>query len=155
MKTFPIIAGCALIANAPLAFAQEKKEASGPSQQSAEQEIIDLSKKKWDWMAERNVEALAALFNEKSVFVHMSGLSDKEQELNVIKSGSIQYKKAEVQETTVKFIGDTAILFSKIRLLAVVRGNEVTNPFVVTEVFVKQGGTWTLGSLSFSRTLGQ
>ncbi len=106
-------------------------------------------------MAERNVEALAALFNEKSVFVHMSGLSDKEQELNVIKSGSIQYKTAEVQETTVKFIGDTAILFSKIRLLAVVRGNEVTNPFVVTEVFVKQGGTWTLGSLSFSRTLGQ
>ena len=34
-----------------------------------------------------------------------------------------------------------------------VGGNEVTNPFVVTEVFVPQGGKWTLASLSFTRLL--
>src|SRR6187431_2241048 len=99
MTTIFILAICALITNAPVSSAQDQKKATAPPR--AEQEIIDLSKKKWDWMAERNVDALSALFNEKSVFVHMSGLSNKEQELNVIKSGSIQYRKAEIQETTV------------------------------------------------------
>ena len=32
----------------------------------------------------------------------------------------------------------TAILLNRIRLVAVVGGNEVTNPFVVTEVYVQQ-----------------
>ena len=50
-------------------------------------------------------------------------------------------------------IGTTAILVNRIRLVAVVGGNEVTNPFVVTEVYVKQGGTWKLASLSFTRLL--
>ena len=52
-----------------------------------------------------------------------------------------------------RFIGTTAILLNKIRLLAVVGGNEVTNPFVVTEVYVQQSGTWKLGALSFTRLL--
>ena len=50
-------------------------------------------------------------------------------------------------------IGTTAILLNRIRLVAVVGGNEVTNPFVVTEVYVQQGGTWKLASLSFTRLL--
>jgi len=33
--------------------------------------------------------------------------------------------------------------------------NEVTNPFVVTEVYVQQSGTWKLASLSFTRLLTQ
>jgi hypothetical protein len=33
----------------------------------------------------------------------------------------------------------------------VVGGNEVTNPFVVTEVYVDYGGGWALASMSFTR----
>jgi hypothetical protein len=36
---------------------------------------------------------------------------------------------------------------------AVVGGNEVTNPFAVTEVYVQQDGRWRLASLSFTRLL--
>jgi hypothetical protein len=118
------------------------------------QEVINLSKEKWRWMSERNVESLAALFHEKAVFVHMGATMTRDQELEVIRSGRIQYKDVDIQEVSVRFIGaTTAILLNKIRLVAVVGGNEVTNPFVVTEVYVQQGGTWTLGSLSFTRLL--
>ncbi len=55
---------------------------------------------------------------------------------------------------SVNIIGNTAILLNRITLLAVVGGNEVTNPFMVTEVYVQQGGTWKLGSLSFTKLLG-
>ena len=120
----------------------------------AQQEVISLSKQKWQWMAERNVDALSALFHEDAVFVHMGGTMPRAQELDVIKSGAIQYKRADIQDVSVKIIGTTAILLNRIRLVAVVGGNEVTNPFVVTEVYVQQGGTWKLGSLSFTRLLG-
>ena len=119
----------------------------------AEQAIIDLSSQKWRWMAERNVDALAELFHENAVFVHMGGTMTREQEIDVIRSGRIQYQHAEIQETSVKIIGSTAILLNKIRLVAVVGGNEVTNPFVVTEVYVQQGTEWHLGSMSFTRLL--
>ena len=102
-------------------------------------------------MAERNVEALAGLFHDDAVFVHMGATMTKAQELGVIKSGSIVYKSAEIQEASVRFIGNTAILLNRIRLVAVVGGNEVVNPFVVTEVYVQQGDSWKLGSLSFTR----
>jgi hypothetical protein len=118
-----------------------------------EQEIINLSKEKWRWMSECDIDALDTLFHEKSVYVHMGGSWGKERELDVIKSGGIHYKNADIHEVSVNIIGTTAILLNRITLLAVVGGNEVTNPFMVTEVYVQQRGTWTLASLSFTRLL--
>ena len=118
-----------------------------------EKEVINLSKDKWDWMSERNVDTLDALFHEKSVFVHMGGSWGKEQELEIIRSGGIHYKQADIHEVSVNIIGTTAVLLNRITLLAVVGGNEVTNPFMVTEVYVQQEGNWQLASLSFTRLL--
>lgn len=120
----------------------------------AEQEIIALSKQKWQWMADKDVDKLTPLFDDKSVFVHMGGSWGKTQEINVIEGGGIHYKKADILEVSVNIIGNTAILLNKITLLAVVGGNEVINPFIVTEVYVKENTTWKLGSLSFTKLLG-
>ena len=120
---------------------------------ATEQEIINLSKEKWQWMADKNADTLDILFHEKAMFVHMGGTWGKEQELDVIKSGGIWYKKADIHEVSVNIIDSTAILLNRITLLAVVGGNEVTNPFEVTEVYVKQEGSWKLASLSFTRLL--
>ena len=119
----------------------------------AEQELIDLSEEKWRWMSERKIDSLDALFHEKAVFVHMGGNMTKEQELDVIESGGIHYKKADIHEVSVNVMGTTAILLNRITLLAVVGGNKVTNPFTVTEVYVQQSGTWMLASLSFTKLL--
>jgi hypothetical protein len=120
---------------------------------AADQEIINLSKEKWQWMSDKNVDVLNNLFHEKSMFVHMGGSWGKEQEINVIKSGGIWYKKADIHEVSVNIIDNTAILLNRIDLLAVVGGNEVTNPFMVTEVYIKKNGSWKLGSLSFTRLM--
>jgi len=120
---------------------------------AAEQEIMDLSKNKWQWMADKNVDLLKDLFHEKAMFVHMGGSWGTERELGIIEGGMIWYKKADIHEVSVKIIDNTAILLNRIDLLAEVGGNEVTNPFEVTEVYVKQGGKWMLGSLSFTRLM--
>ena len=83
----------------------------------------------------------------------MGGSWGKVQELDVIKSGGIWYKKADIHSTEVNIINHTAILLSNITLLAVVGGNEVTNPFTVTEVYIKDKNGWSLGALSFTKLL--
>ena len=141
-KSIPGIFILILLAN--MSFAQNSV---------AEQEIINLSKEKWQWMADKNAEALTKLFDEKAVFVHMGGSWGKDREIDIIKSGGIHYKKADVHEVSVKIIDNTAILLNRITLLAVVGGNEVTNPFMVTEVYVKKDGAWKMGSLSFTKLM--
>ena len=150
MKAMLLGLSCLLIAACAPHQQLDPAPAIGPN---AEQELLNLSRTKWRWMSERKVDSLAALFTDQAVFVHMGGTMARNQELDVIRSGMIQYKSAEIQEASVRFIGATAIVLNRIRLLAVVGGNEVTNPFQVTEVYVQQGGAWTLGSLSFTRLL--
>lgn len=120
---------------------------------ATEQEVITLSKEKWQWMADKDVDKLTNLFHEKSVFIHMGGTWGKEREINVIKSGGIWYKEARVHSVSVNIIDNTAILLNDIDLVAVVGGNTVTNPFMVTEVYVKENGKWKMGSLTFSKLL--
>ena len=150
----PLILGLSFfIATATSSCAAQPAPAA--TRTTAEQEILNLSREKWRWMSERKVDTLAALFHDEAVFVHMGGSMSRNQELEVIKSGGIHYKHAEILDSSVRFIGNTAIVLSRIRLVAVVGGNEVTNPFVVTEVYVRENNTWKLGSLSFTRLLGQ
>ena len=118
-----------------------------------QQEIIQLSKDKWQWMADKDADKLAQLFDDKSVFVHMGGAWGKDREVEIIRNGFIWYKQADIHEVSVEIIEDTAILLNRITLLAVVGGNEVTNPFMVTEVYIKKDGTWKLGSLSFTKLM--
>ncbi len=120
-----------------------------------ENEIINLSKRKWEWMAEKSVEPLTKLFHEDAVFVHMGGSWGKERELDIIESGGIWYKKADIHEVSVKIIDKTAILLNRITLIAEVGGNEVINPFEVTEVYVKLNENWKLGSLSFTKLMSR
>jgi hypothetical protein len=120
------------------------------AQNIAEQEIINLSKEKWQWMTDKNVDKLATLFHDKAKFVHMSGTWKKVEDLDIIKTGSIWYKKADVHDIASELVDDTAILWSRITLLADVRGSEVTTQFTVTEVFKKEKKSWKLMALTFS-----
>jgi hypothetical protein len=118
-----------------------------------QQKIIDLSKKKWDWMADKNVDALKKLFDDKAMFVHMGGTWGKTQELTGIESGGIWYKKAAVYAVEVNIFGNSAVLLNDIDLQAVVGGHEVTNAFMVTEVYIKENGQWKMAQLTFSHLL--
>jgi hypothetical protein len=117
---------------------------------AAEQEILALSKDKWQWMADKNVDKLAPLFHDKAKFVHMSGTWKKAEELDIIKTGSIWYKKADVHDVAVEMIENTAIVWSRITLTAFVRGSDVVTEFTVTEVYQKEKKTWKLLALTFS-----
>lgn len=130
-----------------LLFAQITLAQNTPEQQ----EIIELSKTKWQWMADKEADKLSELFDDKSVFVHMGGTWGKDREVDIIRQGFIHYKDAKIYETSVEFIGNAAILLNRITLTAVVGGNEVVNPFMVMEVYIKKEEDWKMGGMSFTR----
>lgn len=120
------------------------------AQSSTEQEIKKLSMDKWQWMADKDVAKLEKLFDDKAKFVHMSGSWKKDRELEIIESGSIWYKKADVHDTAVEISGNTAIVWNRITLTAFVRGADVVTEFTVTEVYQKEGQDWKMLALTFS-----
>jgi hypothetical protein len=126
---------------------------------SLEQDVLDLSRQSWSWMSNRDVAALAPLVDDDAVFVHMGATLSKTDELTAIDSGQIHYRDIDIRDHTVRIIDQTAIVLTTLQLGAVVGGTEVSNPFVVAEVYIRRGetdaqpGSWTLGSMSFTRLL--
>ena len=140
-----------LIAGVQLSNAQSTTDSTSKRNYTkAEQEIINLSKTKWQWMADKNVDKLAPLFHDKSKFVHMSGTWKKDEELDIIKTGRIWYKKTDVHDVAAEIVDDVAIAWSRITLTAEVRGTDAVTQFTVTEVYKKQKGDWKLLVLTFS-----
>lgn len=119
-----------------------------------QQQLLDLAREKWLWMANSDLDRLEQLFHPAARFVHMGATMDRTAELDVIREGVIHYKQADISEMSAEMLGDTAIVYSRLRLIAVVAGNEVTNPFSVTEVYLRQDGRWQLASMAFTRLLG-
>ncbi|MEJ8819445.1 hypothetical protein [Lacibacter sp. H407] len=62
-----------LLISLTIGCSSQKNSSSSANNASSQQEIISLSKEKWQWMADKNVDKLATLFHDQSKFVHMSG----------------------------------------------------------------------------------
>jgi len=120
------------------------------AQSAEEKSLIQLSMNKWQWMSDKDVDKLDKLFDAKAKFVHMSGTWKKDEELDIIKTGRIWYKKATVKDTAVEIVGNTAIVWNRITLDAVVREQVAVTEFTVTEVYQKQGSDWKMLALTFS-----
>lgn len=123
------------------------------AQTNTDETIKRLSKEKWQWMASKDVDKLSRLFDARCDFVHKGGTWGTIRELEIIKSGFIWYKQAEVYSTSVKMIGNTAIVLNDIDLVAQVGENVVTNPFMVTEVYVYDNNDWKMVQLTFSQLI--
>ena len=50
---------------------------------------------KWEWLVKGGQDALELHVDNQCIFVHMSSTLTKSQELEVVKSGMVKYKKAD------------------------------------------------------------
>jgi len=67
-----------LIMSAQLSFGQPGLNPTNRTFTAAEQEVINLSKEKWQWMADKKADVLDDLFLDIAMFVHMGGSWGKE-----------------------------------------------------------------------------
>lgn len=113
--------------------------------------VVEVSKKIWDAIQAEKVDVLVDLIHQNAVFVHMGVTLSRDEEIDIIKRRGIIYKEIDFQESTIKELDSTVVLLNKLKLTAIVNGNEVTNPFVVTEVYTKNGKIFNLASMSYTR----
>ncbi len=78
---------------------------------TTEQTLIQLSKNKWQWMADKDVAKLEPLFHDRSKFVHMSGTWKKAEELDIIKTGRIWYKQTDVHDVAAEVFDNSAVVW--------------------------------------------
>ena len=102
-------------------------------------------------MAEKNVTELARLFHKDAMFVHMGGAWGRTAELMTIEKGSIWYKHADIHSVEPRISGNTAVVYSELQLTSEVGGHEVSFPFYVSEVYIKEGEDWKLLTLAFTK----
>lgn len=115
------------------------------------EKVFEVSNKIWDAIQNEKIDVLVDLVHPEAIFVHMGVTLSREDEIEVIKSKKIVYKEIDFQEKTVHEMESTVILLNKLKLTAIVGGNEVVNPFVVTEVYTKNNEKLRMASLSFTK----
>ena len=110
--------------------------------------IETLSEKIWQAKLANAMEPVKDLIADKAHFVHML---DKEGELEAFDSRKFVYQDVHVLDEILEDFGQTAVLYKKLVLKAVVKGSPVENPFVVTEIFSKTEQVWQLVTECYTR----
>ena len=113
--------------------------------------IENLSDKIWQAKLANAMEPVKDLIADKVHFVHMGITLDKEGELEAFDSRKFVYQDVQVLEQVLEDFGQTAVLYKKLVLKALVKGLPVENPFVVTEIFSNTEQGWQLVTECYTR----
>ena len=114
-------------------------------------DIQRISAQIWDAKLANDMTTVEGFIADNARFVHMGITFDKVGELEVFNEKIFIFKAVDIAEEHVEDYGSTAIIFKKLILTAVIGGNEVQNPFVLSEVFTKTEDGWKLAAETFTR----
>jgi hypothetical protein len=122
------------------------------AQSSSEQAILDLSKKKFEWMIAMNYDSLEGVLDERLVFIHSNGWPETKQELiQDIKSGKLRYSAIEVIESAARVYPNSAIVIGRGKFIVKLDGKDLALELKYTEVYISKNGKWLLASRHANR----
>lgn len=120
--------------------------------QTPEQQIIDLSKKKFDWMIRMKVDSLQDVLDDRLMFVHSNGWSENKQEfIDDIKSGKLKYVNIEVSQSSARVYPATAIVTGTGKFTVMLDGKPLEINLFYTEVYILKNKKWLLASRHSNR----
>ncbi len=112
-----------------------------------ERQILDLSKRKFDWMVNKNIDSLKAVLDEQVKYIHSNGWTQSKKEvIDDCLSGKLIYQKIEINEATVRLYNATAIVTGKGKFSGAVNQTPFVLDLAYTEVYVKKDNHWLLVS---------
>lgn len=112
-----------------------------------EQQIIQLSKNKFEWLIIKNIDSLKMVLDDQAQYVHSNGwIQTKQEVLDDVISGKLNYQEVIVSEASVRLYPGMAILIGKGKFSGSVNKNLFTMELLYTEVYVKRGMKWLLTS---------
>ncbi len=129
--------------------------AHGATAQTASREekfILDLSKKKFDWIVTKQYDSLTWILDERVEYVHSNGwIQNKKEVIDDLKSGKLNYQKVTVKEASARMYPSTAIVLGLGTFEGITDGKAFSLELRYTEVYIKIGPQWKLASRHANR----
>jgi hypothetical protein len=130
------------VLTADCAFAQSKTE----------QNILNLAKRKFDWLIQKQRDSLDRLLDDRLMYIHSNGwVQSKQEVIDDMQSGKLVYKQTDLKELKVRLYGNTAVVTGTGRFVGSREANEFDLSLSFTEVYVKKGNRWLLVSRHSNR----
>jgi Domain of unknown function (DUF4440) len=117
--------------------------------QPKETEVVNqLHKKKFTWLINKKYDSLNLLLDDQVKYIHSNGwIQSKQEVMDDLKSGKLNYTAVTVEESTVIFYDKSAIVTGKGYFKGLMTDNTEFNIHLLyTEVYVKSGKNWKLVS---------
>lgn len=124
--------------------------AQAPSRE--EQFILDLSKKKFDWIINRQYDSLTKFLDDRIQFVHSNGwIQSKKDVLDDLHSGKLNYQKVTIREASARLYTSSAIVLGLGTFEGINDGKPFSLELRYTEVYINTGNQWKLASRHANR----
>lgn len=117
------------------------------------EKVVEFSRKIWKAIQEEDDQFLLENVHQEAPFVHMGVTLLRDDEIDTVKNRRIVYKEVNFEKHTVHDMGATVVVLNTLTLTAGVGGHDVTNHFVVTEVYTNDNSNYKLASLSFTKVV--
>ena len=110
-----------------------------------EKAILDLSKKKFDWLIAKQSDSLEYLLDDRAQYIHSSGwIQNKKEVVEDLASGRLNYNKVTIKEASARLYNTTAIVTGLGTLEGINDGKPFSLDLRYTEVYIKNGNHWKL-----------
>jgi hypothetical protein len=121
-----------------------------------EQTIRELEDRRYGAMVSKDFGLLDTLLDENVMYTHSSGVIDtKSSYMDGIRSGLWDYQRVirtgfEGAEPLVRIVGDAALVFAKLSIEQITRGEAIAFTTRALAVWVRQAGQWRLQAVQSS-----
>jgi hypothetical protein len=118
------------------------------SQNTEAEKVNQLHKKKFEWLINKKYDSLNGLLDDQVKYLHSNGwVQSKEEVIDDLKSGKLNYTSVTVEESTVSYFNNCAVVTGKGLFKGLMTDkSEFTIHLIYTEVYVKQKNQWKLVS---------
>lgn len=123
---------------------QSNRGAMAMQPETIAQHILHLESERCRALVQRDVQALAALMDDRLVHVHATGKVDDKAQYLAMVSGHIDFLSVERADMRVRVHGDTAIASGRLEQAIVLResGEQRLMRAYATQVWIRSEGAW-------------
>jgi len=117
-----------------------------------ERTVLDLSKRKFDWIIKKNYDSLTTFLDDRIQFVHSNGwVQNKQEIIDDLKSGKLNYQKITVNDAKARVYGASVIVLGTGTFEGINQEKPFSMELRYTEVYVRSGNSWKLASRHANR----
>jgi hypothetical protein len=110
-------------------------------------EVLDLSRRKFNWMIYRQLDSLDAFLDEQALYIHSNGwVQNRKEIIDDFKSGKLKLDSVSTEEASVRLFSNAAIVTGRGTFSGMISGTPFHSRLLFTEVYIRKQTGWKLVS---------